>query len=1008
MDQRQSHLQRLSQLPSSSATTSSIDRRISNALRKYIPLLAGILIPLATFLNMQSVSVPGWTCEALLARSTPTTDTHLGSLRKVAEPVCRRSMLILFLSFLSLGFGILATTCLFFRMLEKKIKWMTRLIILGGWGQGVTAVLTSIVFYLFSGKTISESYTAAVTYNAVSALVSLISATLFTYHHYTNQQQWYSYTLYELSLSQRQLTLLMITSLFYLTLSASIYSWIEDWIFDDALYWAIASFSTIGFGDFAPKTTTGRVLLPPVTVIGIGLIGSLIWSLRDVVLELLTLQLASQYSKWLAAAHSDDQYQLYAGSSASSGAFSLRSRTGRQAARHASLTDTMLSRVPTFPFSAPVLSARASSGELAPLLARHADSSQHVIRIGGNRKSEEILDTEIGAAGTYGHTDLHHSNASFCSSTHSDLQASASNSHKPHLESDYSHALDARNMETGTKFPDLVLPDAALYDSIIPAIPLVRANSDSAMDTHVNAAMYRSSPKSQQYMQNSYHAQEMPPFPGSHPRSRGPPRQQTMTISRSNYLPQVTIVASGVFARQKVEEATRQALQFQIMIGAILVSLNIILFGFAFAWIEHWQVWEGFYFAFCAITTIGYGDYTLHSNLGRSLFIWYIFIAIGSSTYFGSIIAELAMDQWTVTVDHIEKRVDRYERKAQLKKLYGGKAAENKRRRRSRDNGVVAAAQLDPTGAMGSSEKDRFDKADSHSAISYGDELIHMTVSPTICPADGSGLDTDGVGNSAKVEVSCSNDAMDANENHSLLSSKAMLSEGLNQNHPVATTSTNDIENYRHPRRADSAPHESSEYYTNLREGESSHHRDSHKHYSSSDGLSSSESNICNREDENHRLYIDQHGSYCNDGGGKYDGPSTSSMSFMRNNNATRGNRNSGSIRLAGSPVDGGGGGGSHSIGLGSAGVVQRSHHNTRISRTDVRENGNPHHPDEQVSGLPSRTGSGMDISTTATPQSSGQRGSWLRFERHENPSKKPSSPSNRTRLSFSSDNSIH
>jgi hypothetical protein len=35
-------------------------------------------------------------------------------------------------------------------------------------------------------------------------------------------------------------------------------------------------------------------------------------------------------------------------------------------------------------------------------------------------------------------------------------------------------------------------------------------------------------------------------------------------------------------------------------------------------------------------------------------------------------IAELALDQWTVTCDTIEKRVDRYETKAKLKKKYGG------------------------------------------------------------------------------------------------------------------------------------------------------------------------------------------------------------------------------------------------------------------------------------------------------------------------------------------------
>ena len=56
--------------------------------------------------------------------------------------------------------------------------------------------------------------------------------------------------------------------------------------------------------------------------------------------------------------------------------------------------------------------------------------------------------------------------------------------------------------------------------------------------------------------------------------------------------------------------------------------------------------------------------------LSRSIFIWYAFLGIAATTYFGSMLSEYAMDQWTVTVDKIEKRVDRYEKKAQLKRLY--------------------------------------------------------------------------------------------------------------------------------------------------------------------------------------------------------------------------------------------------------------------------------------------------------------------------------------------------
>ncbi|KAJ8331352.1 hypothetical protein QVD99_001635 [Batrachochytrium dendrobatidis] len=725
----------------------SIDRRIALTLRKYIPLLAGILIPLATFLNMQSVSVPGWTCERLLnlhsgislcnapgnencyqhasdstvlrqslslaillsydsldhasddneqqlskhdSKPQPIA-THLvanDSNRAIlypdmsqqkSYPVCRRSQLIVVLSFVSFGFGILATTCLFVRMLEKKIKWMTRLIILGGWGQGIVALITWLVFYSFSPKGISESYTAAVTYNAVSALVSLISAILFTFHHHTNQQQWYSYTLYELSLSQRQLTLLMITSLFYLTLSASVYSWIEDWVFDDSLYWAISSFSTIGFGDFAPKTTIGKVLLPPVTVVGIGLVGGLIWSLRDVVLELLTLQLASQYSKWLDAAQGES---LSAGggfrSSAANRDFGAQMHSSahgdKLTSRHLSLTDTVRARLRSFSWS-----GTGSANELTPLTSQSDENhyskthpeSEMSATVSSSSLPDSSLNEEMLGKGSGQETRT----AAYIQ----DVGGLANPLSKLNLKATASaSALDIGNSHATSKF---LLPSAAWSDPIGAASGRTRlacTNSASAVDTFPNLAEYMDSP-------SPYHYRHSASSHHNHLTNPSSNRQQTMTISRSHYLPQVTIVANGPLAHQKVQDATREALQFQILIGAILVLLNILLFGLAFSYIEQWQVWEGFYFAYCAITTIGYGDYTLKSNMGRSLFIWYIFLAIGSSTYLGSMVAELAMDQWTVTVDHIEKRVGRYERKAQLKKIYGVNGS--KRRKGESSNG---------------------------------------------------------------------------------------------------------------------------------------------------------------------------------------------------------------------------------------------------------------------------------------------------------------------------------
>lgn len=42
--------------------------------------------------------------------------------------------------------------------------------------------------------------------------------------------------------------------------SSLLYSWFESAAFPDSLYWSIVTATTLGYGDFAPHTTAGKVL----------------------------------------------------------------------------------------------------------------------------------------------------------------------------------------------------------------------------------------------------------------------------------------------------------------------------------------------------------------------------------------------------------------------------------------------------------------------------------------------------------------------------------------------------------------------------------------------------------------------------------------------------------------------------------------------------------------------------------------------------------------------------
>lgn len=62
------------------------------------------------------------------------------------------------------------------------------------------------------------------------------------------------------SLPPKVVTLFVILIVIYVFLSSVAYRFIEDWSYLDALYFAIVTISTVGYGDIVPKTSGGRVL----------------------------------------------------------------------------------------------------------------------------------------------------------------------------------------------------------------------------------------------------------------------------------------------------------------------------------------------------------------------------------------------------------------------------------------------------------------------------------------------------------------------------------------------------------------------------------------------------------------------------------------------------------------------------------------------------------------------------------------------------------------------------
>jgi len=62
---------------------------------------------------------------------------------------------------------------------------------------------------------------------------------------------------------------------------STVYHYLEDWSWVDSVYFSVVTLTTVGFGDFAPKTDGGKIFTIFYIIIGIGIILSFINTLYE-------------------------------------------------------------------------------------------------------------------------------------------------------------------------------------------------------------------------------------------------------------------------------------------------------------------------------------------------------------------------------------------------------------------------------------------------------------------------------------------------------------------------------------------------------------------------------------------------------------------------------------------------------------------------------------------------------------------------------------------------------
>lgn len=459
---------------------------------------------------------------------------------------------------------------------------------------------------LFSKHNSGYQFAEGLVYTFLVALFSSASAVLAHYQHHLNRAQVYVYLQAELSPAQRQLILLSTTTYLYLCLVSFIYTYIEGWDFDDALYWVVSTVTTIGFGDIVPKTTVGKACLSVFASCGIVIIASYIFSIRNVMLEMITFSLANQFSV----------------------SFNNPTKTTNSSADQSAVQQPPRSTTLDSPTNGSIYYQGIGSiiGSNSPLTFPYQlvpESSKNDGFIHHHHTDYEALDLASDSG-----SSLLGGSAFRKSKSQPSLRMQSNHSGRTFTPITITTtAAENRSGTGGRAMSPLVLPD--------PKLPVVH---------HQN----------------------------QHPKHAS--LSSTINIRRSSMLPQLFIETSSDSSRfeQKkiIVEVTRNTFHRQMAYAALAVVLNMLIFGGLFSIIEGWAYWEGVYFSYISLTTIGFGDYRIQRELSRSLFIWHVFFGIASITYLSSMVAERAMNQWIVQVEKIERRVDRYETKASLKKMY--------------------------------------------------------------------------------------------------------------------------------------------------------------------------------------------------------------------------------------------------------------------------------------------------------------------------------------------------
>jgi hypothetical protein len=276
-------------LPNSMSISKSREKRMTKLL------IVGLILPLSVLLNIQSSEIPAWykkeTKEPVYFPSTVICIRILGQIAGTIAAIA------LLLKSVHIGSS--------FRILKWRFYKKHRgvIMIISASIQCLCSMI--ILVYYYKNYNYGDDYIPAgeVSYFTLSSIIlSFLSVVLLSKDANKRNRifrQSGQKPKNRLSYMQRQLIVLEIVAIFYLIIGGLIYSKLEGWTFNDAVYFSIITLMTCGTGDYSPTTLIGRIILIIYAIPGILITAYTVYSIYSVISEIIYAKVYKDFTRFI-------------------------------------------------------------------------------------------------------------------------------------------------------------------------------------------------------------------------------------------------------------------------------------------------------------------------------------------------------------------------------------------------------------------------------------------------------------------------------------------------------------------------------------------------------------------------------------------------------------------------------------------------------------------------------------------------------------------------------------